>query len=84
MRRCAACGCSYEPKAEGQIVCSFRCARVLHLRQPREETAAERKHEAAIAADNRELPKAERKAAIAKGLAEQRARVWALMRGRAS
>ncbi len=32
-RACASCGISFEAKAEGQIACTFACARLMVARQ---------------------------------------------------
>lgn len=67
-RKCDACGLSYEPRAEGQRVCTFRCAKLLQMRAE----AAERAEKAA---------RAERRRAagnIRAALAETRANVFAM------
>lgn len=44
MRACVVCASSYAPRAEGQIVCTFRCAK---LKQQRDEAAERAAEEAA-------------------------------------
>lgn len=64
---CASCGLAFEPKAEGQIACSFKCARLMVARESSRTRATER----AAAAE---------KPRIAAALAETRANVAGLLK----
>lgn len=73
MRQCARCREAFDPRAEGQIACSFVCARLM---VPRSDAKVRREPTPDVPPDT--------KPRIAAALAETRRNVWNLMRGRAS
>lgn len=78
MRTCKACKLSFEPQAEGQISCSFACARLMVARGHSRTRAATK-----VASTQADVPPGT-KPRIAAALAETRANIWNLMRGRPS